>query len=481
LHSVKSYSMLLSSCKRVIARILGTLCCSTILWLQVAAQRHPEATVLKIHGIAVTEQEFSGRLNLVPRPNEFDPDSLRREALVASIIGEKILAQEARRLSLDTTAHVRKASKEFEREAVYELWIKNHITDRIKIDDRELRQAYPRFVEQRVVDFAVFRDSASAKTVERRIRGGERLSSMMGLDGSPVGQVKEFEYGEAVRSVEDAIYGLRENEATTIIPVDGKYYIFQLKTARSHPVYSKQDFAYWRLAIEKRLRKRKELDRFGVLMNSLMANKRFRVNKGVYDYVLNEIAKRIPFGNDDLLRIPEAVNREFAAPPEDLQTHFHDTFLQFDTGARWTIGDLWENLCYGPYLLNYRSQDELKNDFSHLLRTMVLINAVVEEGYKERLDSTPYVRREGRMWTDDLLSKAFRQTQSDSGQTIDRLIAARSTEYAVAINKKALQDVEVLKGTMAIRKTHFPNRLAVPVTAPIDYRSSWFQRMWNSQ
>lgn len=607
-----------STCIWMLLWSLLSCCASSAMSQHNDKSTLPRGAVLEIHGTVITVEELSNRLNLAPRLDEFQPDSARREAMVASIIAETILAREAEREHLDTMASVKMAMIECQKEAVYEQWMKNEITDKIEVTGVELQHAYQRFVEERIVDYAVFEDSASAHLVEQRVRKGEPLLGIAGIDGNPISERKVIEFGGALKRVEDAIFSLKTDQETGIVRADGRYYIFQLKQVRPHPINSKYDFAYWKPGVVKRVRAQKELDRFSNMMTGIMANKRFTINKRVYDYILLEVSKRIPFGNKELLRIPEAINREFASVPDDIRSFLHEPFVRFEEGEQWTVGDFWEKLRFGPFLLNYRSNAELTNDFSHLIRTMVLFESIVREGYENHLDQNPSVKRETRMWRDDLLAKLYERRISDTltivesdlreyyrnnrerfanpehrrileiivndrkratdlierirsgedmkelvkqfslrasrnqdaergltiqkntwgkigeiafslpmgglygpidldssqyaivrleeiikegcrpfeevrldiafevqkrkeGYSWDQLLQERSRSYAILIDKDALQEVEVLKGTMAVRKTHFPNRYAVPFATPIDYRSPWFQRIWNSQ
>jgi hypothetical protein len=349
-----------------------------------------------------------------------------------------------------------------------------------------------------------------------------------------------------------------------------------------------------------------------------MAKRRFTINRSVYDYVLGEVAMRIPFGNKELLQVPEAINREFATVPDDIRSHFKESMLRFDDGERWSVGDFWEKLRFGPYLLNYQTKKDLVTDFPQLIRTMVLIETITRKGYEEKLDKTPSVKRESRMWRDDLLAKvlvnsildtlnivesdlrefyqshredftgpgrrrirkiivgdrepadalidriragedmkvlanqysidATRSEDAEHGIVLRRsstdkismiayslplgglygpieldsthfaiirleeiikgttrafeevsgevkkeirkeriawasaqLLATRAGGYKVYIDKQALQEVDVLKGTMLVRKSHFPNRMAAPLAFPVDDNSAWFQQIWNSQ
>ena len=44
-----------------------------------------------------------------------------------------------------------------------------------------------------------------------------------------------------------------------------------------------------------------------------------------------------------------------------------------------------------------------------------------------------------------------------------------------------LAGIEVLEGNLMVRKSHFPNRFAVPLTTPFDPNASWFRKILDAQ
>lgn len=585
---------------------------------RIEAQHKKNDVLLEVQGITIGKDEFVYRLNFVPHLNEYDADSIKKERLSASIIAEKIFALEAIQRHFDTLGMVQLAQREFQKEAIYEQWMEKEVAEKVRYTNAEVVQAYRRFVEQRVVAFLVFLDSSSASLTQAQLRKGGDIDQCKTSDGTPLAQTKTIEYGESLQQVEDQIYLLKPNQISNVIFADGKYYIFKLKRIEPHPTHSKQNFLYWKPSVEKRLKARKELICFSEAADRIMASKQFIIDRSLYEFVLNEVAKRIPFGKKEFLELPEAANREFAIVPDDVHKHFNEPLLRFRNKEVWTIGDLWEKLRLGPYLLNYRSKEDLTNGFSHLIRTMVVFETVVENGRARGWDHDEYVQEQTRMWSDDLLSKLYQHslldtmnvndeevfenyqknkdrylqpetrrvlellvsdrklaeklvTQIQAGEDMqnlvrrysirstreqdaaqgvlltkntwgkigevvfslpvgglygpidldsnrfsivrlqeiinnghrpfedvrrevkeeilkqksreqtERILKENSGKYSIKINKNALKDVEALKSTMVVRKSHFPNRFAVPLTTPTDHQASWFQRIWNNQ
>jgi parvulin-like peptidyl-prolyl isomerase len=110
---------------------------------------------------------------------------------------------------------------------------------------------------------------------------------------------------------------------------------------------------------------------------------------------------------------------------------------------------------YGPIDLD-------SNRFS-----IVRLQEIINNGYRPFEDVRWEVKEE------ILKQKSREQTE--------RILKENSGKYSIKIKKNALKDVEALKSTMVVRKSHFPNRFAVPLTTPTDHQASWFQHIWNNQ
>jgi hypothetical protein len=460
--------------------------------------------VIRVGDAAVTVQEFSDRLNLLPHPGQYRDSVDVKEALAASIVAEKILADEARRLRLDTLQEARMTIIQAEREAVYEQWMNQEIVQQVLVTKKALQGAFRRFREQRLVEFVEFDDSSSAVALRRAAGQGEAFAKVAARLGRPV-ETKALEYAEALPEVEDVVYSLRPGRLSDVVKVDGTYYLFRLKEVRPHPRFGTGSLSYWREAVERRVRARLVARRFDSVVPSLLRDKSFEIKRKVYEYVVDEIARRLPFQNAETPRMPEVINREFADVPENLERRFDEVFLRFSDGTIWTIGDIWSRLRYGPYLLNYSSEQQFRAGFERLIRQMVVFEAVVERGYREGLQNSPYARKETRMWRDDLLSRLFQAAIDDTVQVSDAemdhpsdegrervardvrrartrealnaILDRRAPQYHVSIRPDLLSGVEVLEGSLMTRKSHFPNRLAVPLTIPFDPGASWFRKI----
>ncbi len=383
--------------------------------------------VLRVGGTPVTVQEFRDRLNLTPHPGQFPDVAKRKYALAESIIAEKVLAAEARRRGFDTLYAARLTAREMEKEAVYEQWMSEEVLGGITISDAELRAAYRRFRERRTVRYLVFPDSAPAGRARAAIARGADIDALSSPDG-PL--TKTIDYAEALPEVEDIVFGLKVGEVSRVVRVDREYYVFTLQSVEPHPEHSSRGPAYWKPAVEKRIRARKAAHLLDERTAALLRARSFTINRNSLAFVREQIARRLPFGER---RAPELLNAELAAVPGDIETRMGEQFVHFADGSAWTIGDVWTNLRFGPYLLNYRSKEEFTADFNNLLRQMVVFESIVEQGYRRGYQKTAYVSRESRMWEDDMLSRMLQTSLEGtirlSGDDVVQWYNAHAGEY----------------------------------------------------
>ena len=87
--------------------------------------------------------------------------------LLASIIAEKILADNAYNLKLDTISTISNRISEFKKEAVYEDWFKKEIDSQISISEQELIDLYKKFIEDREVEYVVEKNLPTDMRVDK--------------------------------------------------------------------------------------------------------------------------------------------------------------------------------------------------------------------------------------------------------------------------------------------------------------------------
>jgi hypothetical protein len=480
--------------------------CSAFLFTSASSQlsvsdSSASRPVIAVDGRPISAEEFESRLNLfsVGYPN--DP-VLRTQYVALGLIQEELLAESAREAHLDTLAQVRSVASEFEKEASYEEWMNREVRSKVTISDDEIQHALSLYKQQRVFSYRVYPDSVSARRAEPQF---QRVLSGKEAPADTLTETKELEYGEAYKRVEDIAFAMKNGE-TRVIPVNGKWYLFGLKSVVPHPTRSKKDFSEAYADVLKIVHTEKERQLLGSKMSEVMAGHSFKLARQAREHLYRLLAQRIPFNNPQITKFPELVNQEIGSrlPPE---ADMKETFLTYGDGPKMTLGQLWHLISTGPYLLNYRSAAELRGGIDYLIRRVVIVETIAGAAYKQGLNRSPYVVRQKAMWTDNLLANMFlyrlsehltptaqeleaeaahkgtpaeikdRALQRKTHAAIDSLLNRRIAHASISIDTTALYRTHVLEGDLVVRKEHFPNRFAVPRLTPANPEAAWVRKL----
>ncbi len=398
-----------------------------------------ENSVLRVDSRRISLDEFEQRLNFMPHANQFSSDSVLKLNLAASLVAEKLLALEAIRAHLDTISTIKKRIHEYQKEAVYEEWFKRNIQGQVKISENDLKEAFFRSREKRLVDYDTFSDSLSAFTAYHNASKNNN-----GLFNN-LAQSKIITYGKVWKPVEDVVYGLTIGQISRPIKVGKVYYIFRLRKIISHPLTSTYSFNHLKPSLFKKVKERKEMRLCDRKMLALMKRQRFTIKRNTYNRVLNKLLGIFPFDKSPFLSKYSVSTQEFLKPTFINKKIDSEPFIRFESGEVWTIGQFWEKIKLGPYLRNYRSPQELQRDFKELIRRMVLFETVIKEGYHENLQNTRYVKRQTDMWRDNLLAKIYLQMMAKSIKITDSEMLNYYNLHKKIFAKQEIRKAEIVK------------------------------------
>jgi parvulin-like peptidyl-prolyl isomerase len=207
--------------------------------------------------------------------------------------------------------------------------------------------------------------------------------------------------------VENVVYALKEGEVSTPVPVDGSYYVFQLLKRLPHPEYSKNNFMFWKRSIEKKVRARKEMSYLDRGLGALMKGREYSVRRDVYDLLVRQLTSMIY--DKETLRIESAelVQQELGAADMGHRGVFDQPMITFNDGGTWSLGDFWKKLSVCPYPLNYKNPADLKKGLLDVVRKIILLESIVNDGKSKRYNDTSYVRNQQEIWRGNLLAQAL--------------------------------------------------------------------------
>lgn len=354
--------------------------------------------IIRINDRMISTGQFRIRLNSLPNTLQLSADDIK-ETLVCTLIAEAILRDKAVDEKLDSLERIHLLRDQYAKEAVYEEWMDAEVRSRITIEPEELARAYERFKEVRSVAFWTADDHRKAEEIRRSIAQGKPPAQET--------QFKDIEFGESLESVEDAIFALRDGEISEPLLIDGQFYVFELLKRQPHPQHATHDLTYWKSSVEKSLRARKEVSMVAGTLDALMKGKQYSINRKAYDILINRLTMMI--FDDGRLKAedPEFIQQEIGTREISPGDDAGRLLISFSDGGEWTVGEVWKSLSVCPYPLNYRTPEKLRHGLLDVLRKMILLESIVEDGRNKGYENTREAREQARMWFDNVLAQAM--------------------------------------------------------------------------
>jgi len=355
----------------------------------------------------------------------------------------------------------------------------------VNVTEKEVLSAYKRFRERRSVAFWIFPDLKGATAVREKISRG--------IAPAEKRQFKEIDYAESLENVENVVYALKEGEVSTPVPVDGSYYVFQLIKKLPHPEYSKNNFMFWKRSVEKKVRVRKEMALLQTQLAALMKGKEYSVKRDVYDLLVRQLSSVI-FDNESLrYESPELIQQQIGTKETGERGFFDQPLVTFNDGKSWSADEFWKKLSVCPYPLNYKSPETLRTGLLDVVRNIILLESVVEDGKKKRYSDSMYVRSQSQMWSGNLLAQAlvtdFRKSISVDASELTRYYNSTKENHLnpeqrrvipLIVKTKALAEelrkqINAGADIVSVAKQHSLNKLNLDQVNPGVYlnRDSW--------
>ena len=406
------------------------------------SKKESEPVVAKVGNTKITVAEFHDRYEFSPQFMQTKDKEQNKRKFLISLLGEKAFAEEAYNRNLHKTEKFLTYSKQMEKEAIVEALFDKEITSKIEVTQDELKQAYVRSKRELEIQVLNFDDEGSALKAKQLITEGKSFPDVKRMlqtqDFISVDSVLTLplKWGEAHPGIEDAAYGLKVNEVSEPVAIQGRYFILKLINQKKEIFLTEHDFYSQVPSLKKVIRRRRSSAMFDEFMGSVMEGKKLRVSHEVFDFVAAELEK-IYFPENDQTpsdkAIPSKKEDETALSSAALADHLNDTFARFDDGSTWTIGDFIKSLSVGPFPVDKKSKDGFRRSLRRVIRRMAEFESLANKGYKLGLDKTAYVKYQSQMWNDSYLAQELRKiiidTMKVSNAEIEHYYNSNSNKY----------------------------------------------------
>lgn len=394
-----------------------------LLLILACAKNEPEPIIGKAGRTTIPLSEFRERYELTPHILQTRNIDQNRRNVLISLLGEKVLAEEAYRRGWNKNDKFKAYSEQMKKEAIVEALFEKEVSSQIQITDEEMKQGFFRSQTELEIQVLSFQNMQQATEAKKQIDAGKSLNQVKRefqtdtfISADSVLTLK-MKWGEAHPRLEDAAFRLQPNEVSDPVEADGLGFIIKLLQKQTTIFLTETDYVRQAPAIRKTIQQRKSAAMFTDFMRSLMTDKEVKVSHYMFDLVASELEKIYLVG-DSLSR--SANKQRFMESPldsiqkKDFADHLADPFARFNDGSIWTVGDFIKKLSIGPYPLDYKSRESFRKSLSSQIRRMIEFESLAKKGQELGLQNSYYVRYQTKMWNDAYLAQQLHQETIDT-------------------------------------------------------------------
>lgn len=356
-----------------------------------------------------------------------------REEILNFLIDQSILSQTARSLELDTIPTLKVLQRTALKTAFTRILYHDQVKDKIpEITEAELRQAYLRSHNQRLVRHLFLKDGSEAARIHTELDQGASWDSLASIhfeepslaaNGGILGWIK---FGDMDSDFEDAAYGISVNATSEPVKTKFGWHILRVDAESRELMPTEYDYQLERSSLIQTVRQRYETRLAESAITEMMNRAQLQFNTvtapRVWTLMHDQIHRLLD--DADLAEIPNAELDNFEAILEPL---LEDEMLTF-SGTRWTVRDFLNHL---PEMNRQLMFSDLKKATGFLVRDEI----IYETGLAQRLDERESVQAEVRDRENQFLANLYLRYRA-STQTLSP--AAVRNFYGIQANTRYL-------------------------------------------
>lgn len=391
------------------------------------SQQLDEKSVARIGTRIITEREFLERYEFSPglqRNSKSNTESSKLEFLY-TLIAEKLWAQQSFAIGLDTLEVMKFSKDEFEKMFVRDVLYKKEVTDKIKISNKELLQAFYRNRNRLKVNFIFSEDENEIRNIYKMLTKGIVFDSVLVVRPEFQEQKEPWDvvYGQMDSSVEDSLYNLKVGEFTAPILTPDGWYIFRLTNKIKSLLNTAEDLQKSNLEAEKIIKARKSQKLHLKFFEEFFNDKKVDVNPALFESLAEKISTRFKWKKDSY-RISE--NNLFNLLAEDVITienefrsdSLNSIFINFDSDPL-TLKQFFRILAFDGFASEEYDIQFIRKLLDTKTRQIIERELLAREGFKRGYYLLPKVQAEVNMWSDNYLFQVLKNKFLDSVSVSD--------------------------------------------------------------
>ncbi len=413
------------------------------------AQNSAEKVLAKVGVEEITISEFKQRFELVPQVNQNKKSIEARKAeLLYTIIAEKLWAQEAEELGLDTSEVMQLTFKNIEKRYVRDALYKEEIESKIKIDDANVREGL--FRSRRKLNFQFLKtdDENEADSLYDYLVQGKSFDALL-LDRDEAlfkDSLFTLSFGELSKEIEDQLYQLKLNEFSKPIEAANGWYIFKLISVDEKPLLDEKQLSKEYLNLKKSLEQNVTSELNKEFRKDFFSDKKITTDGYLFwsfsESVIRQLnkvqkEKNIPPNNNVELTGPDFKEIENRLGTDTLAMVFAEI-----KKVPITLDEFLKAFMYEGFYSNTTNPDTVRAKLNSRVKRFIEHELLSNEGFERNYQQLAEVKLHTDIWRTNYLGKLFERELID---TIDVSTEDARREFEKEINYSEPMQVNIFE------------------------------------
>ncbi|MBL1215227.1 MAG: hypothetical protein HND52_17810 [Ignavibacteriae bacterium] len=438
-------------------KILSVIIISVIFNSILFGQSNSTKVIAKVGEEEITIDEFKKRFELVPqinKPNKSE-EALKAE-LLYSIIAEKLWAQEAENLGLDTTNVIKytfeNLKKMYARDALY----KKEIESNINIDEEKISKVFLRSRKKLNLQFLKALSINEADSLYRLLEKGESFGTLLNKWNSSFGKDSLFtiSYGDFPVEIEDELYRLKVSEYSKPIKASNGWYIFKLFSIDEIPFGSDRQVSKEYLNLKRNLEQTIEDELNRNYLVKLLGDKSVTTNGYLFwtfsDNIIEQLKRKkekegIPDFGDIKFSSADFSNVESEIGEDSLNMNF------INLGKRdIKLKEFYYAFAYEGFYSNSINPDTVRAKLNSRVKRFIEHEILTEEAKRQNLNELPEVKNQVNTWRGNYLGRLYEKKIKNSVEITEGEAKQKFEEEADFTSPMQVNIFEILTDSLEI-------------------------------
>ncbi len=385
-----------------------------ILFQTLVTAQNESKVLAKAGNRKITAREFIERFEFVPQLNRKETNIERKkEELLYTIIAEKLFAQEAEKLRLDTTEIMKFTFPAMEKMYVRDALYKNAIQSNVKVNPEKISEGLKKYRTVLNVNYIYSQNQSEVKKIYKELLNGASFDSLLNGRTESFEQPYKVEYGKMFEDVEDSLYNLQIGEFTAPIQSPEGWYIFKLQSIEDKPIPKNKSLEDIKREVTKIEKERAENRIYQNFYKQFFKNKQVTadgtifwslVDKLAFEIKQNKITANIPDGEKIIFDSNNLRNieKKFGADSLNLP------FVKFPESSVTLKQFLREFMFEGFYTFS-TDPKTIAAQLNSRVKRFIEMELLAREGFDKGLNSSPDVKPYIQMWRDNYLAQLYKR------------------------------------------------------------------------